>query len=245
MAVRVRLSQAVAVLHGRGGVEMRSAVAITAVCLLFVACSSSSAEQAASNAPEAADTGVDTGSAQGGGGRDASATTDDASSPAEASQPAADGMTPSPDDSAARDDGSGVDGSGDDGSAVDAPGLEDGAGESGGEAASSQDAGRPDGDAGNWKLVCPNSMPPMTCCTMYCGCMDQRCAIEIQGGFPGGDDCMTWCLTVGPTLKRGPLSTGIQFLVCECSEAGNPAVPFDWHSHCGHALGMNGGTCKY
>jgi hypothetical protein len=108
-----------------------------------------------------------------------------------------------------------------------------------------QEAGQAGGDAGSWKLVCPNSMPPMTCCTMYCGCMQQRCMMEIQGGFPGGKDCMTWCLTVGPTLMRGPVSTGIQFLVCECSESGNPAVPQDHHSHCEHALGMNGGTCKY
>jgi hypothetical protein len=118
---------------------------------------------------------------------------------------------------------------------------------SSGEAASPQDAGY--GDAGkygpNWKLICPNTMPPMTCCTVYCNCMQQRCSTEIAGGFPGGKDCMSFCLNVGPTLKRGPLSTGIQFLVCECSEAGNPAVPFDWMSHCGHALGMNGGTCKY
>jgi hypothetical protein len=78
---------------------------------------------------------------------------------------------------------------------------------------------------------------------MYCDCMAQRCAAEYQAAL-GNKDCMTWCLQTGPTLKRTP-STGIQFLVCECSEAGNPAVPFDWHSHCGHALGMNGGTCKY
>jgi hypothetical protein len=208
---------------------MRTLVALTIACLIFVACSSNPDE----NSAPVADASADTGSRPGPGGQDAAATTDSASPPADTSTPIEDSMTPSPDDAASAMDG-------DDTGVDDAP--------AGIDATSPLDSGQATGDAGdagNWKLVCPNSMPPMTCCTMYCGCMQQRCATEIAGGFPGGKDCMTWCLTVGPTLMRGPVSTGIQFLVCECSEAGNPAVPQDWHSHCGHALGMNGGTCKY
>jgi hypothetical protein len=205
---------------------MRTLVALTFACVIFVACSANPNE----NPAPVADASADTSSGPGPGGRDAATTTDSESPPAEASGPIEDSMTTGPDDAASAMD-------------VDEAGLDDAP--AGDDATSPQDSGQMSGDAGNWKLVCPNSMPPMTCCTMYCGCMQQRCAMEIQGGFPGGKDCMTWCLTVGPTLNRGPVSTGIQFLVCECSEAGNPAVPQDRHSHCGHALGMNGGTCKY
>jgi hypothetical protein len=218
---------------------MRFFVVVTVAGLLFAACSSKSPENSGPSGSVTTEGGAERGTGTGTNpGPDAGEATDDGSSSAEgspsaeASQPVEDAMTSNPDDAAM-----GMD--------ADETGLTDSA--SGGEA-STEDA-EATGDAGkygpNWKLVCPNTMPPMTCCTVYCNCMGQRCATEIMGGFPGGKTCMSWCLDVGPTLKRGPLSTGIQFLVCECSEAGNPAVPFDWHSHCGHALGMNGGTCKY
>jgi hypothetical protein len=220
----------------RENFRMRIFVVLMAACVLFAACSSSSPENPIPGNGTSAEAGIDTGTDPGsmGPGPDAAMTTDETSSPVEASGSGEDGMTQTPSGDAA----AGMD--------ADDTGLADA--QSADDAASPPDAGQVVGDGGygpNWKLICPNSMPPATCCSVYCGCMSQRCATETKGGFPGGKDCMSFCLTVGPTLKRGPISTGIQFLVCECSEAGNPAVPFEWMSHCGHALGMNGGSCKY
>jgi hypothetical protein len=215
---------------------MRILVVVMAACLLFAACSSSNpaSTNPASTAPSTgADAAAETGTAPGAmdSGPNATTSPEDANSLAEATGPAADVGTANPDDAA-----SGTD-------AEEAGGLD----AESAEAAPIQDAGQT-GDAGmygpNWKLVCPNTMPAMTCCSVYCACMAQRCATESPPVY-GSEGCMAWCLKVGPTLKRSAVSSGIQFLVCECSEAGNPAVPFDWHSHCGHALDMNGGTCKY
>src|SRR5579859_5158015 len=186
---------------------MRILAVVLAACVLFAACSSSSPE------PPTAMPGADAGtppssSSSSGSGVPApdaaTTTTDDASSPLDTGVPAED-VAPGAEDAPS--------------TALDAAGT-------GGEDAQSLDVSAPSpdaavtGDAGiygpNWKLVCPNTMSPMTCCGVYCGCMQQRCATEIKGGFPGGKDCMSYCLQVGPTLKRGPLSTGIQFLVCEC-----------------------------